>query len=167
MLNTTNPFAHPVTNPRFLSDPYDLYTMHDALKASRRFMNASAWSAWIVAEYGDFAAAQTDSEIEAYIRANALVVNHVSGTVGMGKAGSLARGDGALNPDLTVKGVQGLRVVDASAFVRGPVRLRSVAGLLMDDPLQPFIPAAHTMVPTYALAERASDIIKYVVSFTC
>ncbi|KAI0321913.1 alcohol oxidase [Amylostereum chailletii] len=139
-LNNTDPFTHPIINPGLLSDEFDLYTMREALKTGRRFMNASAWNSWIVAEYGDFAAAQTDEQIEAYIRANALVVNHVVGTVGMGKAGSLAKGAGALNPDLTVKGVQGLRVIDASAF--------------------PFIPASHTMVPTYVLAERASDVIK-------
>ena len=94
--------------------------MREALKAGQRFMNASARSLRIVAGDGGSAAAQTNSEIEAYIRANALVANHVSRTVGMGKAGGLAREDGALNPDLTVEGVQGLQVEDASAFVRAP-----------------------------------------------
>ena len=42
----------------------------------------------------------------------------MSGTVSRGKAGSLVREDGALNPDLIVEGVQGLWVEDTSAFVR-------------------------------------------------
>ena len=62
--------------------------------------------------------AKTDAQIEAFIRANAGSVNHVSGTVAMGKRGSASKGCGALNPDLTVKGTVGLRVVDASSFVR-------------------------------------------------
>lgn len=36
----------------------------------------------------------------------------------MGKTGSKGPGSGVLNSDLTVKGTVGLRVVDASAFVR-------------------------------------------------
>jgi choline dehydrogenase len=45
-----------------------------------------------------------------------------------------------VGPDFRVKGVKGLRIVDASVF--------------------PFIPAAHATVPNYILAERAADIIK-------
>ncbi|RPD64064.1 alcohol oxidase [Lentinus tigrinus ALCF2SS1-7] len=141
-LKSTNPFDYPIINPGLLSDEggFDIHTMREALKAGRRFLQAPAWDSWIVSEYGDSANAKTDEQIEDFIRANALVVNHVSGTVGMGKKGTTAQGSGALNPDLTVKGTIGLRVVDASAF--------------------PFVPAAHTMIPTYALAERAADLIK-------
>ncbi|EJF64358.1 alcohol oxidase [Dichomitus squalens] len=141
-LRSTNAFDYPIINPGLLSDKggFDIHAMTEALKAGRRFLSAPAWKSWIVGEFGDSASAQTDAEIESFIRQNALVVNHVSGTVGMGKANTIAKGSGALNPDLTVKGVIGLRVVDASAF--------------------PFIPAAHTQVPTYALAERAADLIK-------
>ncbi|KAI0757745.1 alcohol oxidase [Daedaleopsis nitida] len=138
-LNSTDPFTYPIINPGLLSDEqgFDIYTMREALKAGRRFLNATAWKDWIVAEYGDSAKATSDDDIDAYIRKNALVVNHVSGTVAMGKQGE---SKGALNPDLSVKGVKGLRVVDASAF--------------------PVIPASHTMAPVYILAERAADFIK-------
>ncbi|KAM5536369.1 hypothetical protein V8D89_009967 [Ganoderma adspersum] len=141
-LNTTDPFTYPIINPGLLNDEtgFDIYTMRQALKAGRRFLAADAWKDWIVAEYGDSVNATSDADIDAYIRKNALVVNHVSGTVAMGKSGDTGRGAGALDPHLSVKGVKGLRVVDASAF--------------------PYIPSSHTMVPTYILAERASDLIK-------
>ncbi|KAI0316820.1 alcohol oxidase [Amylostereum chailletii] len=139
-LTSSDPFQAPRINPGLLSNPFDLYTMREALKTGRKFMNATTWDSWIVAEYGDFAAAQTDAQIEAYIKANALVVNHVAGTVAMGNSKALKKGAGALYSNLTVKGVEGLRVVDASAF--------------------PFIPASHTMAPTYVIAERAADLIK-------
>ena len=80
-------------------------------------MSAPAWNGWIVGEYGAFAQAQTDAEIEQYVRNTSGSVAHVSGTVGMGKTGSTGSGTGALNSDLTVKGTVGLRVVDASIFV--------------------------------------------------
>ncbi|TBU34310.1 aryl-alcohol-oxidase from pleurotus Eryingii [Dichomitus squalens] len=141
-LNSTDPFTYPIINPGLLNDEngFDIYTMRQALKAGRRFLAANAWKDWIISEFGESANATSDADIDAYIRKNALVVNHVSGTVAMGKSGDSSKGAGALNPDLSVKGVKGLRVVDASAF--------------------PHIPAAHTMVPTYILAERAADLIK-------
>ena len=80
-------------------------------------MSAPAWKGWIVGEYGSFAQAQTDAEIEQYIRNTSATVDHISGTVAMGKTGSTGNGTGALNSDLTVKGTVGLRVVDASVFV--------------------------------------------------
>ncbi|KAJ7240993.1 hypothetical protein C8J57DRAFT_1085439 [Mycena rebaudengoi] len=47
---------------------------------------------------------------------------------------------GVVDPDLLVKGVKHLRVVDASVM--------------------PYVPAANTHVPVYIFAERASDLIK-------
>ncbi|KAI0730887.1 alcohol oxidase [Earliella scabrosa] len=141
-LKSSSPWEYPIINPGLLSDQggFDMYTMREALKAGRRFLEAPAWKDWIVREVGDSANAKTDAQIEDFIRKNALVVNHVSGTAAIGKSGTTAKGSGVLNSDLTVKGTIGLRVVDASAF--------------------PFIPAAHTMFPVYAIAERAADLIK-------
>ncbi|KAI0087637.1 aryl-alcohol oxidase-like protein [Irpex rosettiformis] len=141
-LNTTNPFDPPFIQPSFLSTPFDIFTMRESIKSMRRFMAAPAWDGWILNEFGSFAAAQTDEQIEEYARNTTVTVNHVTCTVGMGKTGSSGPGTGALNADLTVKGTVGLRVVDASAF--------------------PFIPAAHPQGVTYALAERAADLIKGV-----
>jgi choline dehydrogenase-like flavoprotein len=130
-LNSTSPFAAPIINPGYLSTQFDIVTMREGIKSLRRFMAAPAWNGWIIDEFGDFKAAQTDAQIDQFARENAETINHISGTAAMGKV---------LNSDLTVKGAAGLRVVDASAF--------------------PFIPAAHTQVPTYILAERAADLIK-------
>ncbi|KAI0687617.1 aryl-alcohol oxidase-like protein [Cytidiella melzeri] len=139
-LASSNPFDAPLIDAGLLNSAFDIYTMRESIKAMRRFTAAPAWKDWIIAEYGDFANAQTDDQIEAYARANAETINHVSGTAAMGKTGSTGAGSGVLNSDLTVKGTVGLRVVDASAF--------------------PYIPAAHTQAPVYILAERAADLIK-------
>ena len=116
-LGSTNPFDSPVIDPNFLGDEFDIFTMRESIKAARTFMAAPAWDGWILEEVGQFALAQTDDEIEQYIRNTGATVNHVSGTVGMGKTGTMGSGTGALNSDLTVKGTMGLRVVDTSIFV--------------------------------------------------
>ncbi|EIM81860.1 aryl-alcohol oxidase-like protein [Stereum hirsutum FP-91666 SS1] len=140
-LNSTSAFTHPILSPNLLSTEFDIFNMREAVKSARRFMAAPAWSNWIVAEYGTFAQAQTDDEIDAYARAGTYTNSHGSCTVPMGKTGNeTSRGSGALNSDLTVKQTVGLRVVDSTIFPR--------------------IPAAHTQTPTYIVAERASDLIK-------
>ena len=84
---------------------------------ARKFMAAPSWDGWISGEFGAFAAAETDDEIEEYARNTSVTINHVSCTASMGKTGSTGPGSGVLNSDLTVKGTVGLRVVDASIFV--------------------------------------------------
>ena len=80
-------------------------------------MAAPAWDDWILGEVGTFAQDKTDDEIEQNVRNTSRAGLHACGTVGMGKTGSTGSGTGALNSDLTVKGIVGLRVVDASVFV--------------------------------------------------
>ncbi len=68
---------------------------------------------------------------------------------------------GVVNPDLRVKNVSGLRIVDASVFV-------SILGYISAGPrdftdehrFQPHIFGAHLQAPVYAIAERAADLIK-------
>lgn len=81
-------------------------------------MGASSWDGFIVSEFGAFSQAVTDEELEQYARENAQTINHGCCTASMGRTGSEGPGSGVLNSDLTVKGTLGLRVVDASAFVR-------------------------------------------------
>ncbi|TFK91942.1 GMC oxidoreductase [Polyporus arcularius HHB13444] len=133
-LNSTDPFDAPIINPNLLGTDVDIAVMREAVKAARSFVAAPAWSDYIISEFGAFAEAHTDEELDAYIRNNTDTVDHPVGTVAMGKGAQ-----GALDSDLKVKGTIGLRVVDASAF--------------------PFIPSGHTQGPTYILAERAAAMI--------
>ncbi|KZV68609.1 GMC oxidoreductase [Peniophora sp. CONT] len=139
-LASLDPLDKPVINPNFLSAPIDVDILREGIKAARRFVSAPSFANYIVAEFGDFAAAQSDEELEVFARANGDTVDHVVATVPMGRAGCMEAGCGALNPDLTVKGTKGLRVVDASAF--------------------PFIISGHTQAAVYIIAERAADLIK-------
>ncbi|KAF8962123.1 hypothetical protein BDZ97DRAFT_1920795 [Flammula alnicola] len=137
-LASTNPFDKPVINPQYLTTDFDIFAMRESVQAINRFVGAPAWSDYVVGPFGSsFAAATDDSSIDSYVRGLTTTIFHPVGTAAMSPAGATT---GVVNPDLTVKGADGLRIVDASIF--------------------PFVPSCHTQGPVYLLAERASDIIK-------
>ncbi|KAI0313431.1 aryl-alcohol oxidase [Amylostereum chailletii] len=136
-LNTSSPFDSPLVDINSLATPFDIFALREAIKSTRRWFSAPAWEGYILAPFGPLGNATTDEEIEAYARANAAPNGHVVGTAAMSPVGARY---GVVDPDLSVKGVQGVRVVDASVL--------------------PFVPAGNTQVPVYVLAERAADLIK-------
>ncbi|KAJ7048120.1 hypothetical protein C8F01DRAFT_1240356, partial [Mycena amicta] len=81
--------------------------------------------------------ASTDDEVDAFVRAGAGTIFHPVGTAGMSPVGA---DYGVVDPDLRVKGLNGLRIVDLSVLPR--------------------IPAAHTQASAYVIGERAADMIK-------
>jgi choline dehydrogenase-like flavoprotein len=133
-INSSNPLDPPVINFNLLSTDFDRFALREAFRTSVRFLDTPSWSDFIVAPPTN---ASTDEEIDAFIRENASSIFHPVSTVAMSPKDAKW---GVVDPDLRVKGVQGLRVVDASVI--------------------PIIPAAHTQAPTYIIAERAADLIK-------
>ncbi|KAJ7497714.1 aryl-alcohol-oxidase from pleurotus Eryingii [Mycena latifolia] len=135
-LNSTDSLAAPVINPNFLGSEVDFFVVREALKSSLRFASAPAWANYIISPLGINSTA-TDAELDDFIRANAGSVFHPAGTASMSPKGA---NWGVVDPDLRVKGLCGLRIVDLSVV--------------------PFIPAAHTQAAAYIIAERAADLIK-------
>ncbi|KAK7473172.1 hypothetical protein VKT23_001271 [Stygiomarasmius scandens] len=133
-LNSSNPLDPPLINFNLLSSEFDMFTQREAFRSAEKFLTASPWSDFIIAAPTN---ATTDEELDAFIRQNAMGIFHPVSTVAMSAKNATW---GVLDPDLRVKGVNGLRVVDSSVL--------------------PIIPAAHTQVPTYIVAERAADLIK-------
>ncbi|MGH8261790.1 MAG: GMC oxidoreductase, partial [Steroidobacteraceae bacterium] len=77
---------------------------------------------------------QSDAELDAYIRATIQTGAHPSSTCAMG------RGEGAvLDEQLRVRGIEGLRVADASSM--------------------PDVVSGNTNAPTIMIAEKAADLI--------
>ncbi|THU79468.1 aryl-alcohol oxidase [Dendrothele bispora CBS 962.96] len=134
LLNASDPSGDPIINPNLLGSDFDMFTMRAALLSARHFLTAPVWNDYVLSPMFNVT---TDEEVETYIRNNTRTIFHPIGTAAMT---SVDAGYGVVNPDLKVKGAEGLRIVDASIL--------------------PFIPAAHTQVPVYIVAERASDIIK-------
>ncbi|KAF7431184.1 hypothetical protein PC9H_006905 [Pleurotus ostreatus] len=135
-LVSSDPFEPPLINPNFLSTDFDIFALKEAIKAIKRFMSGSAWEDYIDAPYGDFANANTDDEIEAFVRNSAASIYHPLSTAAMSPRGA---GWGVVDPDLKVKGVEGLRIVDASVI--------------------PYMPNAPTQGPVYLISERGADLI--------
>ena len=110
-------------NPALLGSKFDVFTIREAIKAAQRFVAAPAWKDYVIAPFGDFANATTDALLEDYARKNAITVWHPVGSASMSPWNASY---GVVNPDLTVKGTKGLRVVDASVLVSGRIITLSV-----------------------------------------
>ncbi|KAI0063370.1 aryl-alcohol-oxidase from pleurotus Eryingii [Artomyces pyxidatus] len=136
-LASTNPFDFPLIDPALLDSAFDIFTITEAVKAAQRFMAAPAWDGFQLGQYGDFAGVTSDAAIEQYARNSAATVFHPAGTAYMSPYNAP---HGVTNPDLTVKGTKGLRVVDASIF--------------------PYIPSMHPQGFVYVVAERVARLIE-------
>lgn len=136
-LKSNNPFDAPAIDPGLLKTDFDKLIMREAVKSINRFIQAPAWSGYVVGPAGPLANATDDASIDYYVANNSGTLFHPVGTASMSPKGAR---NGVTDPDLTVKKVHGLRVVDCSVL--------------------PFVPSAHTQAAAYAIGERASDIIK-------
>ncbi len=139
-LSASDVHVAPLIDPGFLTAPSDLETMVAGFKLVRRIFAQPAFASF---DGGDtsrelnFADVHTDDEIRAAIRAHADTVYHPAGSCRMG---DLARDTMAVvDPQLRVRGVEGLRVVDASVM--------------------PTLVSGNTNAPTVMIAERAADFI--------
>jgi choline dehydrogenase len=129
-----DPRAQPVIDPRYLSEDLDRRTLVEALRMARRLFEHPALSAHVVCETVPGAAARDDAGLLAYARANGGTVYHGVGTCRMGQDE-----DAVVGPDLRVRGVDGLRVVDAAVM--------------------PNVTSTNTNATVLMLAERAADLI--------
>ena len=132
-LQSRDPLDAPLIDPAFLSDDRDTALMVEGAKKLRTIMQAPALQSYRGKEIYT-ADVQTAAQWEGYIRARADTIYHPVGTCKMGAAhDSMA----VLDAQLRVKGIPGLRVIDASAM--------------------PTLVSGNTNAPTIMLAEKAAD----------
>lgn len=137
-ITTADPDTPPAIDYRYFTDAdgADEATLIAGIRLARRIAAQSPMSEWIGAEVFPGADLTTDEDLSAPLRATHQTVYHVSGTCRMGAADDpLAVCDSRLR----VRGVRGLRVVDASVF--------------------PTIPSVNPVGTVMAVAERASAMI--------
>ncbi|MDO9441069.1 MAG: choline dehydrogenase [Beijerinckiaceae bacterium] len=118
----------------FLTDPYDLPTLREGFKRARDVAGQSALAPFRGEEKTPGPKVKTDAEIDAFIRRTAITAHHPAGTCKMGQDETAV-----LDPHLRVRGVERLRVVDASAM--------------------PDMVGAHINACVIMMAEKASDMI--------
>ncbi|KAF8148135.1 aryl-alcohol oxidase [Mycena galopus ATCC 62051] len=135
-INSSDSFAPPLIDPGFLNSMFDLLALRDGVALAQRFVGAPVWDGYLGTMTPDLTGL-SDAELTAYIRDNAGQSFHIVGTAAMSARGAP---NGVVDPDLQVKGVAGLSVIDAAVV--------------------PIVPAAHTQAITYAFAERGVDLVK-------
>ncbi len=133
-LASADPSAKPLIYANYLESEQDLKVMIESVKISRRILGQKPLDRYRGDEIFPGAGAETDEEIVEFIRRKAETIYHPIGTCKMG------RDDAAVvDPELRVRGLEGLRVIDASVM--------------------PTLVSGNTNAPTVMIAERASDLI--------
>ena len=118
----------------YLKDEDDLRQTRECIHIARKILSQPSLSKHAGKEIGPGSDKNSDEELNEYIRSNAETAYHPCGTCKMG-IDEMA----VVDENLKVKGVQNLRVVDASVM--------------------PEIPSANLNAPTLMIAEKASDLI--------
>jgi choline dehydrogenase len=135
-LASNRPEDKPVIDPNFFADPYDMKTLIAGFREARHIFAQPALAPMTGAEIEPGVQYQTDAEIDGALRKIVNTAYHPTGTCKMGPDDDpMAVVDGRLR----VRGVSGLRVVDASVM--------------------PEIVSGNTSAPTMMIAERAARFI--------
>ncbi len=136
-LRSTDPADHPLIDPRYMTAEEDWDVMIAAGKHAMAFLESKAFDEYRGEIFGPKEHPQTDDDWDSYIRSNAETIYHPVGTA---KMGTLEDEMAVTDPELRVRGVEGLRVVDASVM--------------------PFVTGGNTNAPTIMIAERAAAMVK-------
>jgi choline dehydrogenase len=133
-LPSPDPTVKPFIVHNYLTDPDDLRSAIEGVRLTMQIARTAPLSRYAQQPFL-VPASDSDADIEAHIRGTAQTIYHPVGTCRMGSD------DGAVvDPELRVRGVEALRVVDASVM--------------------PSVPRGNTNAPVIALAERAADLIR-------
>jgi choline dehydrogenase len=135
-LRSADPFDKPVVDNNYLAEPEDLRLEIAGLRFARQILAASPLSALVTAELLPGTSVTDDAGLAAHCRKTVKTNWHPVGTCRMGPDGDPLA---VLDKTLRVRGVERLRVIDASAM--------------------PFVPSGNTNAPTLALADRAMALL--------
>jgi choline dehydrogenase len=140
-LRSADPRHRPAIDPAYLSDPEDLEALVRGIEMVREIAAARPLAKLVKNELAPGADVRSDAELRDFVRRDVTTIYHPVGTCAMSGESQLdaSRLPGVVDTELRVRGVQGLRVVDASVM--------------------PTVPRGNTNAPTIAIAERAADLI--------
>ena len=133
-LRSADPFDAPMIDPNYLATQEDRRVMRESMKIMRDVIGQNALKPYRGPEMSPGEAVKTDEDIDTFIRKNGETIYHPVGSVRMG-----ADERAPLDEALRVRGIDGLRVVDASVM--------------------PTLVGGNTNAPTIMIAEKAADMI--------
>ncbi len=133
-LRSADPNDKPVITHSVIGDPDDVKGIIRSMKMIREIYASEAMKPYVVTEVAPGPQVTEDAALEGYLHATARRGEHAAGTCKMGTDDMAV-----VDPQLKVKGVAGLRVVDCSVM--------------------PTLVTGHTNAATIMIAERASDLI--------
>ncbi len=133
-LRSAEALAEPAIQYNYLSHPDDVKDMISAFKVARNILDADAFKDFCADETKPGKAVQSDEEIEAFLRQNAETIYHPVGTCKMGQDEM-----SVVDEQLRVRGLEGLRVADAS--------------------IMPTLIGGNTNVPSMVIGLKASQMI--------
>jgi 4-pyridoxate dehydrogenase len=135
LLRSTDPRDPPRIVYNFFSAPNDLPTLREGFKRARDVAYQKAMEPYRGKELAPGSGVKTDGEVDAWLKRTAITAHHPCGTCAMGIGP-----DTVTDPELKVRGVEHLRVVDASVM--------------------PDLVSAHINACVLMIAEKASDVIR-------
>jgi choline dehydrogenase len=134
-LRSSDPAAAPRILCNYLATDNDRSAMRTMLRFMRELFATEPAARLVSSELAPGCAVQSDADLDAYIRATLGSGAHPVGTCAMG-----IHANAVVDPALRVRGVDGLRIVDAS--------------------IMPDIPSGNTNAPVIMIAEKAADMLK-------
>ncbi len=133
-IQSPDPHQQASMDPRYLSHEADVQLFLDGLRLARKLSQRPALRPLVVRETRPGPDVQDDAGLLDYIRSTVQTSWHQIGTCKMG-----VDGEAVVDPELRVRGIAGLRVIDSSIF--------------------PTIPAANTNIPSIATGEKGADMV--------
>jgi choline dehydrogenase-like flavoprotein len=134
-LRSASPLDAPLIDPNSFADPYDLERHIDGIKVTQEVGRTRSMMKFVDREHFPGPSIKTKKDYEDLARANARSSYHPVGTCKMGTDDM-----SVVDPQLRVRGIEGLRVCDSS--------------------IMPQVVSSNTNAPTIAIAEKASDLIR-------
>ncbi|MBZ5533931.1 MAG: choline dehydrogenase [Acidobacteriia bacterium] len=136
-LRSSNPLDAPLIHANYFADDRDMDVMVEGLKLSRALAAADAFAKYRGKEILPGPDAKDTNALRAHVTKFAETLYHPVGTCKMGRSND---NSAVVDSELRVRGVEGLRVVDASVM--------------------PTVPGGNTNAPTIMIAEKAADMIR-------
>jgi choline dehydrogenase len=133
-IKSTDPLQQAAMDPKYLSHEADAQTFLDGIRVARKVAQQPALKPLIVRETRPGPEVQDDGALLDYMKGTIQTSWHMVGTCKMG-VDDMA----VVDPQLRVRGLEGLRVIDSS--------------------ICPTIPSSNTNIPSIAIGEKGADMV--------